>query len=264
MANLKAQGNDLKQNAGAAISQINPLDELRPQVEELINSGASNATIRKQLSTSSYHLNSKDINAVRKAVTEQAKVATGSAAVGAAEAVTNTIGSSITNNTPPIKKHTVRDKISDIGNGIQTKANAIYSSVTERLDKTTATGSSKIAGAASTIKSKVQSGIDTMKAAIKKNSQQTAEDAAQETVKQAAKETAKEAAKDTTEQAAKTAAKEVAEDATKKTAKGLLESAKNAKIPQIALGVGVTAWLVNKMSDSRGQQSNGQLYGQGY
>lgn len=64
--------------------------------------------------------------------------------------------------------------------------------------------------------------------------------------------------------AAKTAAKEVAEDATKKTAKGLLESVKNAKIPQIALGVGVTAWLVNKMSDSRGQQSNGQLYGQGY
>ena len=64
--------------------------------------------------------------------------------------------------------------------------------------------------------------------------------------------------------AAKTAAQEVAEDATKKTAKGLLESVKNAKIPQIALGVGVTAWLVNKMSDSRGQQSNGQLYGQGY
>lgn len=72
------------------------------------------------------------------------------------------------------------------------------------------------------------------------------------------------ASKKAAKTAAKEVAKEVAEDATKKTAKGLLESAKNAKIPQIALGVGVTAWLVNKMSDSRGQQSNGQLYGQGY
>lgn len=82
--------------------------------------------------------------------------------------------------------------------------------------------------------------------------------------KETAKQTVKNTVKESAEQTAKTAAKEVAEDATKKTAKGLLESAKNAKIPQIALGVGVTAWLVNKLSDSRGQQSNGQLYGQGY
>ncbi len=46
--------------------------------------------------------------------------------------------------------------------------------------------------------------------------------------------------------------------------KSLLDKAADMKIPQIALGVGVTAWLVNKLSDSRGQQSNGQLYGQGY
>ena len=44
----------------------------------------------------------------------------------------------------------------------------------------------------------------------------------------------------------------------------IFDFAKNNKIPQIALGVGTTAWLVNKLSDSRGQQSNGQLYGQGY
>ena len=58
--------------------------------------------------------------------------------------------------------------------------------------------------------------------------------------------------------------KNASKDAAKKTGKTLLDKAIDMKIPQIALGVGVTAWLVNKMSDSRGQQSNGQLYGQGY
>lgn len=34
------------------------------------------------------------------------------------------------------------------------------------------------------------------------------------------------------------------------------------KIPQTAAGVGMTAWLVNKLSESKGQMSNSQLYGQ--
>lgn len=65
-------------------------------------------------------------------------------------------------------------------------------------------------------------------------------------------------------EAAKTAGKEAAEKVAKKSAGDLWDLAKKNKVPQIALGVGVTAWIVNKMSDSRGQQSNGQLYGQGY
>lgn len=62
--------------------------------------------------------------------------------------------------------------------------------------------------------------------------------------------------------ATKAAGKEAAEGAAKKVGKSLLDKAIDMKIPQIALGVGVTAWLVNKLSDSRGQQSNAQLYGQ--
>ncbi len=62
--------------------------------------------------------------------------------------------------------------------------------------------------------------------------------------------------------ATKVAGKEAAEGAAKKVGKSLLDKAVDMKIPQIALGVGVTAWLVNKLSDSRGQQSNAQLYGQ--
>ena len=34
------------------------------------------------------------------------------------------------------------------------------------------------------------------------------------------------------------------------------------KVPQIATGVAGTAWLVNKLSDDRGQQTNAQLYNQ--
>ena len=34
------------------------------------------------------------------------------------------------------------------------------------------------------------------------------------------------------------------------------------KVPQIATGVAGTAWLVNKMAASSGQQTNSQLYGQ--
>lgn len=34
------------------------------------------------------------------------------------------------------------------------------------------------------------------------------------------------------------------------------------KFRNAAVGVGTTAWLVNRMSDSRGQQTNAQLYGQ--
>lgn len=67
--------------------------------------------------------------------------------------------------------------------------------------------------------------------------------------------TVEEAAKDTTKKAAKEAAEETGGKA--------LKWLKDNKVGQIALGVGVTAWLVNKLSDSRGQQSNGQLYGQG-
>lgn len=63
----------------------------------------------------------------------------------------------------------------------------------------------------------------------------------------------------------KKAAKTTTKESTEKAAKSFWQTAKDMKIPQIALGVGVTAWLVNKLSDSRGQQSNGQLYGgQGY
>lgn len=61
--------------------------------------------------------------------------------------------------------------------------------------------------------------------------------------------------------------KNVLRDNAKKTAKatdnGTLKWLKDNKVGQIALGVGVTAWLVNKLSDSRGQQSNSQLYNQG-
>lgn len=66
----------------------------------------------------------------------------------------------------------------------------------------------------------------------------------------------------TAKSAGKEAAEGVAEGAAKKVGKSLLDKAVDMKIPQIALGVGVTAWLVNKLSDSRGQQSNAQLYGQ--
>lgn len=62
--------------------------------------------------------------------------------------------------------------------------------------------------------------------------------------------------------AAKTAGKEAAEKVAKKSAGDLWDLAKKNKVPQIALGVAATAWLVNKLSDSRGQQSNAQLYGQ--
>lgn len=34
------------------------------------------------------------------------------------------------------------------------------------------------------------------------------------------------------------------------------------KVPQIAAGVGIAAFLVNKLSDNRGRQTNAQLYGQ--
>lgn len=34
------------------------------------------------------------------------------------------------------------------------------------------------------------------------------------------------------------------------------------RVPQIATGVAGTAWLVNKMAASNGQQTNSQLYGQ--
>lgn len=48
--------------------------------------------------------------------------------------------------------------------------------------------------------------------------------------------------------------------------KGMKESdkllSKLGKYTKVALGFGATAWLVNKLSDTRGQQTNAQLYGQ--
>ena len=60
----------------------------------------------------------------------------------------------------------------------------------------------------------------------------------------------------------KSVGQETAEGAAKKVGKSLLDKAVDMKILPMALGVGVTTWLVNKLSDSRGQQSNAQLYGQ--
>lgn len=57
--------------------------------------------------------------------------------------------------------------------------------------------------------------------------------------------------------------KKAATDIAKKTAK---ESdklmSKLGKYGSIGLGLATTAWLVNKLSDTRGQQTNAQLYGQ--
>lgn len=83
-----------------------------------------------------------------------------------------------------------------------------------------------------------------------------------DTSQTAASKTAKATGKETAKAVGQEAAEGVAEGATKKVGKSLLDKAVDMKIPQIALGVGVTAWLVNKLSDSRGQQSNAQLYGQ--
>lgn len=68
---------------------------------------------------------------------------------------------------------------------------------------------------------------------------------------------------DTISQVKEKVAKETKEKVAKETKDSLWDIAKKNKIPQIALGVGVTAWLVNKLSDSRGQQSNSQLYNPG-
>ena len=103
-----------------------------------------------------------------------------------------------------------------------------------------------------------------------KNAASTAKSSAQQAAKKSAEDTAKKVTEDAAEHTAKTTAKAigqeaaegVAEGAAKKVGKSLLDKAVDMKIPQIALGVGVTAWLVNKLSDSRGQQSNAQLYGQ--
>lgn len=42
----------------------------------------------------------------------------------------------------------------------------------------------------------------------------------------------------------------------------VLDQMRYHKVPQAAAGIGATAWLVSKMSNSRGQMSNSQLYGQ--
>lgn len=59
------------------------------------------------------------------------------------------------------------------------------------------------------------------------------------------------------------AGKKAAQEAAKK---GMKESdklfSKLGKYGKVALGFGATAWLVNKLSDTRGQQTNAQLYGQ--
>ena len=59
------------------------------------------------------------------------------------------------------------------------------------------------------------------------------------------------------------AGKKAAQEAAKK---GMKESdklfSKLGKYSKVALGFGATAWLVNKLSDTRGQQTNAQLYGQ--
>lgn len=43
---------------------------------------------------------------------------------------------------------------------------------------------------------------------------------------------------------------------------GIADSLAYHKVPQIATGIGSTAWLVNKMSSDKGQQTNAQLYNQ--
>jgi hypothetical protein len=57
----------------------------------------------------------------------------------------------------------------------------------------------------------------------------------------------------------KKAAQETAEKAMKESDKLF---SKLGKYSKVALGFGATAWLVNKLSDTRGQQTNAQLYGQ--
>lgn len=44
--------------------------------------------------------------------------------------------------------------------------------------------------------------------------------------------------------------------------KDLMTTLKYKKVPQVAAGVGTTAWLVSRMSESKGQMTNAQLYGQ--
>lgn len=65
----------------------------------------------------------------------------------------------------------------------------------------------------------------------------------------------------------KKAAQETAEATTKEVAKNIAKESdtllsKLGKYAPTAFGVATTFWLVNKLSDNRGQQTNAQLYGQ--
>lgn len=62
-----------------------------------------------------------------------------------------------------------------------------------------------------------------------------------------------------TQASGKQAAKNTAKKAMKESDKLF---SKLGKYSKVALGFGATAWLVNKLSDTRGQQTNAQLYGQ--
>ena len=196
------------------------------KIERLIRNGASNSEIKKQSNMPIHHYSNKEINNIRQNLKAgKESVETGKSFVSVAPEFHlgySPIERSVGDTSKQIKKQFTEQDLYDYA----AKANARKAS---RL----AAQSSESMALVPIEKASVP--------AIK-----------------SVKSTGKEAAKAVGQEAAEG----VAEGAAKKVGKSLLDKAVDMKILPMALGVGVTAWLVNKLSDSRGQQSNAQLYGQ--
>lgn len=231
-------------------------DLLTPKMEQLINSGASNNEIKRQMRMPSHEYSNKEINTVREAINNgktydnigkaQIKNTIDAPFLSISNADKEAFGDAILKATPSAAVGKANFK-PNIGAPLQYTYN---SNRFGAIDK--AISDSGILG----LKDKGHSILNNN--GYKSTASKAAKDFAEENIPKAAAKAAGEGAAE----AAKTAGKEAAEKVAKKSAGDLWNLAKKNKVPQIALGVAATAWLVNKLSDSRGQQSNAQLYGQ--
>lgn len=203
------------------------------KIERLIRNGASNSEIKRQSNMPIHHYSSKEINNIRQNLKAgKESVETGKSFVSVAPEFH--LGYS------PIER-----SVGDTSNVVENTSKQIKKQFTEQdLYDYAAKANARKASRLAAQSSESMALVPIEKASVP----------AIKSVKSTGKEAAKAVGQE--------AAEGVAEGAAKKVGKSLLDKAVDMKIPQIALGVGVTAWLVNKLSDSRGQQSNAQLYGQ--